>query len=83
VRDLSGEIIAVDNLESDTIEVGPLTPAHTGGGVSVATLDGTLTVKQERLLKVVGPSGTSYMRIVDVSCDRALHYMLRAAPQVE
>jgi hypothetical protein len=83
VRDLSGEVIAVNNLESGTIEVGPLTPTHTGGGVAVATLEGTLTAKQERLLKVVGPDGTRYMRIADVSCDRALHYTVRAEPQVD
>jgi len=79
-RSLSGETIAVENLPSDTVQIGPLTPAHTGGGVAIATLEGTLTAAQERWVKVVGPGGTTKLRIVDVSKDFALHYTVRAAP---
>lgn len=82
VSKLSGETIAVNNLPSDTVQIGPLTPTFNGGGSAVSLFSGSLTGKQERWLKLVGPGhedGTK-LRIVEVNAASSLHIMVRAAP---
>jgi hypothetical protein len=83
VRTLSGETIAVEQLPSDTLEIGPLTPEFSGGGIDLDLLKGELWVNDERWLLLTGPGmgddGTRF-RIVSVRADKALRYVIRAAP---
>jgi hypothetical protein len=83
VATLSGETIAVEQLPSDTIQIGPLTPEFSGGGTDIDILKGELWPTDERWLLVTGPGmgdeGTRF-RIVSVRADKALRYVIRAAP---
>lgn len=83
VRTLSGEEIAVNQLPSDTLQIGNMTPTHSGGagGTDLDLFESTLAANQERWIKLVGPnSDERRMRIVEVGKDSALHYTLRIAP---
>ena len=83
VRWLSDEEIAVGSLAAGTVEIGPITPKHKGGGTDLSILDGsTLTMGQVRHVWILGPQhpkGAAY-RITKISADRALHYTLTACP---
>lgn len=81
VRLLSDEIIAMGELAAGSLEIGPITPSYTGGGVSSATLLAQSVARGDtRTLKVVGPAGTAHYRVTSVKTDRAMHYTVRAEP---
>lgn len=82
VRWLTDEEIAVGGLGSGSIEVGPITPAFSGGGTDLTTIAGALEQNATRYLMIVGPrhpDGARY-RITSIRAERALRYMIRAAP---
>lgn len=81
VRWLSDERLSLAGYAAGTIEVGPITPSHTGGGASLETLEqsGVLTRAEVHLI-VTGPehpSGAKY-RVRSLRSDHAMHYTLRA-----
>ena len=81
VRRLNDEQLAVGELAEGAIEVGPVTPSYTGGGVSVADLIGSaLTNGETLILRLVGPEGTTHYRITKRFFDRAMHYKIQAEP---
>jgi hypothetical protein len=82
VRSVKGEEIAINNLDSGSIRIGPITPEHTGGGFDLDTLQSTMTAEQERFIKVVGPGRENgvLFRITDINLDHAMHYTIVAAP---
>jgi hypothetical protein len=79
VRWLNGEELAVGQLASGTIEVGPITSTD----ANHALLSPTLTDNQTIHLRITGPatadSGDLYV-ITDKRMDRALHFMVQAKP---
>lgn len=82
VRWMSDEELAVGNLSSGTIEVGPITSDHDAiarlGDIRGDDLDDG----DARYLVITGPkhpNGAKY-RITELRADRAIHYMLRAKP---
>jgi hypothetical protein len=84
VRFLNDEELALgDNLGKGTIEVGPITPDHTGGGTTIAALTGGSAIAGDIVHFVITgpeyPNGARF-RLVGVSSDRALHYKVRLAP---
>jgi hypothetical protein len=85
VRWLNDEEIALGQLPagSTMVEVGAITPEHSGVGTSLALLTGAdMTDGEVRLLRITGPnhpSGADY-RITSVSADKPLRYMIRAVP---
>lgn len=81
VRWLDDEQIALAGYKTAGIEVGPMTPAHSGGGTELATLTqaGVLD-RSEVHLVITGPEhpeGANY-RVTSIRTDRALRYMVRA-----
>jgi hypothetical protein len=81
VRILSDEQLAMGELASGSIEIGPITPSYTGGGHSATTLLAQSVARGDtRLLRVVGRAGTAHYRVTRVTTDRAMHYMMRAEP---
>jgi hypothetical protein len=82
VRWLNSEEIALANLGSGIVEIGPITPAFSGGGTDLETLAGDIQTGATRYVLITGPqhpSGAIY-RITDISAERPLRYMLKAAP---
>lgn len=82
VRWLNDDEVALANLGSGAIEVGPITPLFAAGGTDLETLAGDLDRNTTRYLKITGPkhpNGARY-RITSISAGRALRYMLRAVP---
>lgn len=79
VRLLNGEELAVGQLASGTIEVGPITSTD----AALAALKPALTAQQTIHLRVTGPitaaSGDLYT-ITDIKMDRALHFLVQAKP---
>lgn len=58
--------------------VGPITPAHAGGGYTVDQLNPapSLTAGQEVLYVVIGPGGTRTFAAVEIDERRSFRYML-------
>ena len=58
-----------------------VTPAHSGGGYTVAQLNPapTLTAGQESYYVVTGPNGTYNYAVVDIDTSKALRYTIRLA----
>jgi hypothetical protein len=83
VRWLKDDEVALGQLPMGTVEVGPITPSHTGGGTDLDLLTGAdLSDGQVRLLRITGPNhpnGADYT-IKSVSADKALRYMVTAVP---
>jgi hypothetical protein len=82
VRWLKDDEIAVGNIPSGTVEIGPITPAFAGGGTDLALLAEELTRGSTRYVVITGPkhpSGARY-RLTRIDAQRALRYMLRAEP---
>lgn len=80
VRVLNDEEIALGQLGSGTVEIGPLTPEL---AVEIADLNGsTLAVGQVLQVRITGPMhpGGAVYRVLSVQADRAMHYTVRAAP---
>lgn len=83
VRWLKDEEIAVGGLGPGMVEVGPITPLFDGGGTDLTRLQGAELQTNDRLfLLITGPKhpNGAYYRITDLQCERALRYMIRAAP---
>jgi hypothetical protein len=81
VKIISDEQKALGQLADGSIEIGPITPTYTGGGIAVSSLYARSLNRGETLhVKVVGPAGTNYYRITEVMTDRAMHYKFRAEP---
>ena len=85
VRSVNGDEIAINNLDSGSIRIGPITPEHTGGGLDLDTLQSEMNAGQERFIKVVGPGREDgvLFRIQDPDFDHAMHYTIVAAPLAE
>lgn len=84
VRWLNSEELTVSDLESGTIEVGPITPDTTAGtGTLLSLLTGSGLADGSHLVFIVTgpkhPNGARYRRVDDES-DRALHYTLKLSP---
>lgn len=67
-----------------TVEIGPLTPSHSIGGVELATLTGSaLSAGRTVHVRILGPAhpspGTRYA-IVGIRAESALHYTLQCKP---
>jgi hypothetical protein len=76
------EEIALGNLGRGTCGIGPITPAFSGGGTDLETLQGELQTGATRHVGIVGPkhpNGARYV-IIDVQSERSLRYMIRATP---
>lgn len=81
---LTEEQRLVSGLPQGTVQVGPITPEHQGGGTDLSGLVGVdLSAGETRHLRITGPMhptpGALY-RITSVMADRALRYMVRATP---
>lgn len=82
VRWLSDEELAVGGLSNGSIAIGPITSDH--GLISrLSGIDGSdIDVGDARYLRITGPrhpNGAKY-RITKITADRAIHYMINAAP---
>jgi hypothetical protein len=79
VRWLSGDEIAIGGYSNDTVEVGPITPDHPGGGNALSTIApepvGNNPTVRYVLTGPNHPSGANY-RLRDVKHDRAFQYRL-------
>jgi hypothetical protein len=81
VRTVTDERRALADLPAGSIEVGPITPIHSGGGTSVAGLLGSALGDLDTFhLRVVGPQGDHLYRVSSVKSDKALHYTITAKP---
>lgn len=84
VRFLNDEERALGGLPDGTVDVGPITPDHPGGGTSLAVLapstDGTIV--HYILTGPDMPTGATFER-VSIGTDHALHYTLRLKPVAE
>ncbi len=82
IRWLKDDEIALGNLAGGTIEIGPITPAFSGGGTDLSALAGSLERGATRHVRITGPKhpdGARY-RITEIRAERALRYMIRAVP---
>lgn len=84
VRFLNDEQRALGGLPDGTVEVGPITPSHPGGGTDLAILTPSTegTVVHYILTGPEHPTGASYL-LHAVKTDRALRYMLTLKPVAE
>lgn len=81
VRQMKDEELALGNLQPGTLEVGPLTPEFSGGGVSDETLFGVLPTGATRYVVITGPlapNGAKY-EIIASRRDKPLRRVLRIA----
>jgi len=83
LRFLNDEQLTLGGMPKGTIELGPITPAFTGGGTLLATITGSAIETGELLhFTVTGPEfpeGALY-RLTSVKSDQALHYTLTLSP---
>ncbi|MBW7935292.1 MAG: hypothetical protein H3C62_17125 [Gemmatimonadaceae bacterium] len=86
VRFLSDEARALGGLPAGTVEVGPITPDHTGGGITWDTLTGgSAQAGDEVLYRLTGPefpAGADYA-LAGSQSDRGIHYKLTLVPRAE
>lgn len=86
VRFLNDEEIAIGSLPRGSVEVGPITPDHAGGGTSWATLAGAAAERGETVTYVLTgpefPTGARFQRTAGQT-DRALHYKITLQPMSE
>lgn len=81
VRFLNPEQQSINDLPSGTVVIGPITPAHIGGGTAVELLLGDALARGDQLhVKLVGPFGTQNYAIREIPTDRAIHFTLTAIP---
>lgn len=81
VRQLSDEQLALGNLPSGALEIGPITTPHGGIGITLDQFKGLDLASSEALrLRVSGPLGDFYYRIQRLTLDRAIHWTIVAAP---
>lgn len=82
VRWLDDEQLALGGLSRGTVEIGPVTPDHTGGGTALSELVPAVSTGHTVHVKLTGPAhptGALYA-ISEVKTDRALRWMIRAVP---
>ena len=83
VRWLNDEQITVGNLPRGTVEIGPITPAFTGGGTELGMLTAEAIQRGDTVhVRITGPNhpdGAMY-RVTDVQSHRAFRYMIQAQP---
>lgn len=84
VRWLKNDELALGNLPSGTVEIGPITPRTSkGGGTALTLIDGSvLEVGAVELFRITGPQhpkGADYRKLT-FNADRALRYIIRAEP---
>lgn len=83
VKFLNDEQIALGQLARGAVEIGPITPAHAGGGTPIDTLVGTSAHAGEVMHFTLSgpeiPDGARYS-LTRVSSDSALHYTLTLEP---
>ncbi len=82
VRFLSGEELALGQLDSGAVEIGPITPDFPGGGTDLGDLLPAVADGQTVHVLLTGPKypDGAQFRITDVKTDRAFHYKLTAQP---
>jgi len=82
VRFLNDEQLALGGADKGTCTVGPITPSHSGGGTSVALLEGSsLSVGETLHVRLLHQDGSeSFYRVTDIDKSRALHYTLTCQP---
>lgn len=82
IRQLNDERRALADLPQGSVEVGPITVAHNGTGVTSDQLRGVDLSSEKQLLKlrIVGPTGDAWYRVADLRLDRAIHWMVVAHP---
>jgi hypothetical protein len=82
VRFLNGEEIALGQLDSGAVEIGPVTPSFPGGGTDLSELLPALADGQTLHVVLTGPKfpDGALFRITDIRTDRAFHYMITAQP---
>ena len=81
VRQLNDEQLAMGQLAAGAIEIGPVTPSYSGGGVSAAVLLAqAVAAGDTRHVRVVGPAGIAVYRVTSVTTHRALNFMFRCEP---
>lgn len=82
VRFLNDEEIAVGQLVAGTVAIGPITPAFSGGGTDLSTIQPSLDAGETIHVRLDGPYSTTakLFKIQKVTADRALRYVIEAAP---
>lgn len=75
----------VGSIQPDVIEVGPITPAFSGGGTDLSSWLEAVAGGEVRHLIITGPAapnGRKY-RILNITTERSLRYMIRAQSEAE
>lgn len=83
VRWLNDEEIAVGGYAGrGVVEIGPITPAFSGGGTNLNALMGVLERRDTVQIEITGPMHPTGMRYVIISAlqERPLRIMIRARP---
>jgi hypothetical protein len=80
-RWLSSEEVAIGGYEDGSIEIGPITPSHAGGGTALTALLPTLTNGTARLL-LTGPRYPTgvYCQVKRITHDTPFRIMITATP---
>jgi len=82
VRELNAEELALNNMGSGSVRVGPITPSFPGGGTDISVIKPLLTAGQTVHLLLEGPGfpARGYYEIKDVQTDHGLHWTIIASP---
>lgn len=82
VKQLNDEQLAIANLSQGAIEVGPITPAWTDGGISLDDVSKTSINSQIRF-KVVSPQfpDGAFYSLHSLKTDRSMHYLITLFPE--
>lgn len=82
VRQVSDEQMALTGIGKGSLTVGPITPSHSSGGMTVASLTDPGLAQQLRF-RVVGPDlpDGAYYALAAYVADHALHYTLTLTPE--
>lgn len=80
---LNDEALALAGLAKGAVDIGPVTPAFSGGGTDLALLDArNLETGDALYVLITGPNhpdGAVY-RVADITAHKALNYRIRALP---
>jgi|1185.fasta_scaffold06046_2 hypothetical protein len=83
IRWLNGQELTIGQLNPGTAEVGPITPAFSGGGTALTLLSGDdLSPGDKLYFRITGPhhpNGALYRRLNQMD-EKALHYTMQLAP---
>lgn len=85
VRQLSDEERTHWGFSRGSYRVGPITPAHTGGGTELSALMREEDWRDKLFVVLTGPEwpNGARFRVVDVESDRALHYTLTVVSETD